>query len=304
MTPAETHFNQQCAWYKIRDLVLGTNLRMPNITLALKLAAVCEHPDAVWLTKLFAGRDVKTLDQTKQVFFENKENSVTAECFYAMLGYHLDNMQGAAKKGSALAQAQCAGRTSGDASLLLAEQSAAQGERDGFYALGLRVKNTELAKENLLRACELGLVAAWTAYAEYLKGPERYLWLGKAAKYRVSTYLFIREMKDEMWKFERSGKNRDVVFSLGRALKGNVDVNGKTIFGKEVTMVDLNLDPAINAIRFYEEQLAACRRAVDDWSMLARRFGVVKDIRLLIAKLIWIERDQAKYVISEPEKGK
>jgi hypothetical protein len=44
------------AWYKIRDTLFGKTVS--NIKKALELASACQHPNAVWLTKLFGGRDV------------------------------------------------------------------------------------------------------------------------------------------------------------------------------------------------------------------------------------------------------
>jgi hypothetical protein len=39
-----------------------------DVKKALELAAVCNHPDAVWLTNLFAGRDVNTEEEARDVF--------------------------------------------------------------------------------------------------------------------------------------------------------------------------------------------------------------------------------------------
>jgi hypothetical protein len=55
-SPAD--LQQFLAWYKIRDTFFGQNNVEQDSKKALKFASVCEHPNAVWLTKLFAGRDV------------------------------------------------------------------------------------------------------------------------------------------------------------------------------------------------------------------------------------------------------
>ena len=47
---------------------------------------------------------------------------------------------------------------------------------------------------------------------------------------------------------------------------------------------------AEQAVKFFEEICRATRKAVDCWTLVGFRFGVVKDIRLLIAKLIWDTR--------------
>jgi hypothetical protein len=52
------HLEQLVAWFKIRDVFFGENYVEQDIKKALELASVCEHPNAVWLTKLFDEHDV------------------------------------------------------------------------------------------------------------------------------------------------------------------------------------------------------------------------------------------------------
>lgn len=57
------------------------------------------------------------------------------------------------------------------------------------------------------------------------------------------------------------------------------------------------IGPARQAIKFYEEQLQACRNAVKCWNLIGARLGVVKDVRKIIAKLIWDTRGLALFKI-------
>jgi hypothetical protein len=59
---------QLLAWYKVRNTLLGQNWFEQDVKKALELASVCEHPNAVWLTKLFCGRDVTSREDARQVF--------------------------------------------------------------------------------------------------------------------------------------------------------------------------------------------------------------------------------------------
>jgi hypothetical protein len=45
----------------------------------------------------------------------------------------------------------------------------------------------------------------------------------------------------------------------------------------------------------YSKQMNRCRKAVDTWTLVGLRFRVVKDIRNLIAKLIWESRNEEIY---------
>jgi hypothetical protein len=56
-------------WYKIRDKLLGQNCVEPDIKEALELASVCEHPNAVWLTKLFSVDVTLLLVKRRDKFF-------------------------------------------------------------------------------------------------------------------------------------------------------------------------------------------------------------------------------------------
>jgi hypothetical protein len=104
------------AWYKIRGLLI-CNSDFEDLQKAIQLGSACKHHNAVWLTRLFAGREAKTMEEAKKVFLE------CGESFAANLG-------------DAYAQALMARQTFGDECFAWAKKSALQGERDGFYQLG------------------------------------------------------------------------------------------------------------------------------------------------------------------------
>jgi hypothetical protein len=97
---------QLLAWYKIRDMLLGHNYVDQNIKEALQLASLCEHPCAVWLTKLFAGRDVASRAKARQVFL-----SCEALSLAGALVRDFGEIRLSADLGDAFAQARIAGIT-------------------------------------------------------------------------------------------------------------------------------------------------------------------------------------------------
>jgi hypothetical protein len=99
---------QLLAWYKSRDTLFGENSTVRNIKKALELASVCDHPNAVWLTKFFGGHDVSTWEHARQVFC-GYENDPLALCFAGLLGASSDEVRAAAVLGDAFAQACRAG---------------------------------------------------------------------------------------------------------------------------------------------------------------------------------------------------
>jgi hypothetical protein len=101
---------QLLAWYKIRDALLGENSASQDVKKVLELACVCDHPNAVWLTKLFAGRDVASRAEAREVFLVC-ENDPRALCFAGLLVGDFDEIRRAAHLGDACAQASMAGQT-------------------------------------------------------------------------------------------------------------------------------------------------------------------------------------------------
>jgi hypothetical protein len=73
------HLQLLRAWYKIRDTLIRTDIKK-----ALELASVCKHPNAVWLTELFAGRDLDSREEARKVFL-GSESDPRAICFAGSL---------------------------------------------------------------------------------------------------------------------------------------------------------------------------------------------------------------------------
>jgi hypothetical protein len=100
---------------------------------------------------------------------------------------------------------------------------------------------------------------------------------------------------DVVEKFVSGSGNGAVMFQIGKALNGHVSLQKRIILGDDFNF-DARIGPASAAISFYVQRVA-CRRAVDTWSHVGIRCGVVKDIRVLIGKLVWEMRDLALYNI-------
>jgi TPR repeat protein len=289
---------QLLAWYKIRDLLLGENYVKQDVKNALELASACEHFNAVWLAMVFAEHDVSTPSKASQVFRDCENDPLRARCFAALLDYSDDDIHPAADLGDAYAQVRMACLTYGRERFVWAEKSAAQGERDSFFVLGCWFEcegDVEKAKENFLIAAALGHVDAMTWFGSLFDetDPQQFVWLGKAAV-SGSVVPFLNNMSDPINDFSSGTEHTNVIFAIGRALKGHIDNEKRTIFGSDYN-VDSLLDPANQALQFYNFQLRSYRKAVDTWTLVGIWCQVVKDIRKLIAKMIWESRDEAKY---------
>jgi hypothetical protein len=294
-------------WYKIRDAFFGVNFVDQNIPLALQLASSCEHPDARWLTEACAGKDVTTKEDAKRVFSALGQNDARALCFTWVLGdfvarQELALVRDSAELGFAWAQAWLAGKTRGEECFKLAQLSAAQRERDGFSWLGCCfrdgegcVKDLKKAKENLLLASELGEVLAMVSLGMFLQGsdPERWRWWGRAAA-RGYWGTFLGDFSKQVELFISGSGSAAVMFAIGQALEGHLKEVARTIFSSGYKF-DAIVDPAKQAIAFYEAQIKATKDAMRTWTQVGIRFNVVKDVRKLISKLIWDSREKALY---------
>jgi hypothetical protein len=104
-----------------------------------------------------------------------------------------------------------------------------------------------------------------------------------------------KEMWNQVHNFNDGTGLASVVFVIGRALKGHIDNDERTIFGNSNNF-DTYIGSANQALHFYEFQLQSYRKAVDSWTIVGLRNRVVKDIRKMIGKIIWDGREEAAYL--------
>lgn len=296
----------QLEWYKIRDTFFGENNVAQDIPLALLLAALCDHADARWLTEACAGKDVKTEEDAKRVFSAFGQNDARALCFAWLCGARegrdsYDLLRRSATLGCAFAQAKLAGLVHADdedAKFFAAQVAATQGERDGFYRLGFcfeRGRGCEIdfekARENYLLSMQLGrhrqqvLERLGCCYDE--SDVRRWQCWGEAAS-GCDFPCFIVKFVEQVELFHCGFCSDAVMYAIGQALHGNVNESQGTIFNSYY-MFEKVVDSAKQAVAFFEKS-RACRKAVDCWTLVGFRFHVVKDIRKLIANLIWDTR--------------
>ena len=187
----------------------------------------------------------------------------------------------------------------------LAQAAALEHERDGSFLLGVAFdggygceKDLNLAKENYLIAAELGHGFAADFYGRLLdeSDPVHWIWFARAAL-RGCSDLFLGSFAKQVNLFFSGSGNAMVVFVIGCALKGNIDMEKKEIFALSLFIWNSLIGPANQAISFYGSQIKSARLAVDTWTLISTRLHVIKDMRMLIGKLIWEARFEANYKI-------
>lgn len=94
-------------YWALRDILTGENEAKQDVQLALELASSCQHPDAQWLTKIFAGKDVKSPEEARDVFLAQGNDDARALCFAAIMvePWDIDRLRRSADLGFGYAQA-------------------------------------------------------------------------------------------------------------------------------------------------------------------------------------------------------
>jgi hypothetical protein len=297
-------------WYKIRDSFFWAEFCFSSehpFSLPLEMASSCDHPDARWLTEACAGKTVETKEDVKRVFSALGQNDARALCFAWMLGDQGNEtaLRRSADLGFAFAQALLAEQTQGEERFKFAQLAAAQGERDGLFWLGCCFRygvgckmDLDEAKESFLRASKLGHVSAMMRLGEILDAsdPLRWRWWGRAAALG-DRWSFMSDFARQVEVFNSGCGSAAVVFAIGQALYGHVIEEKGTIFN-DGSKFDSRIGPAKKAIAVYEAQITATKDAMRAWTLVGIHFNVVKDVRKLIAKLIWDSREEALYNLS------
>jgi hypothetical protein len=261
------------------------------------------------LTGLFAEKAVKTKHEAHVVFLAEEKKSPASLCFAALLyPWNVVLLRQSADLGYPLAQARMASYTRGEERFRMANSAASERDREGIFWLGYCCqigdgceKDLDKARECYLVAAQLGLVLSMNALGFLLdeSDPQRWFqWCRAAVLGDPNT--FLADFSAQVEKFNSGSGNSSVMFQIGRALNGHVNVEERTIFGNKYVF-DNHIVPANSSISIYKAQLAACRRAVNAWSHVGIHCGVVKDIRVFIGKLVWETRDLALYKIGLSE---
>jgi hypothetical protein len=177
----------------------------------------------------------------------------------------------------------------------MAERAAAQCDRSGLYLLGdfyMRgrgcVQDKDKGVELLRQAAELEHGSGQREYGALAFGEhdwQRYYWWGRSVA-RGFGFDFLHALGPLEALFEEGELGR-VLHTVAAVLRAHVDFAEHTIGGERIT--EQQVEIAQRLVELHDAMLGRARRAIDCWSMAGRRCGVVKDIRVMIAKLAWEE---------------
>jgi hypothetical protein len=159
--------------------------------------------------------------------------------------------------------------------------------------------DSDKAKQNFLLPTKLGHVFAVSCLGHLLEESNPHGWRlwGRAAALG-SSGSFLYHFSEQVEVFNSGSGSAAVMFAIGQALQGHMNEQARRICNWEYDFDSL-VNPAKQAIAFYEAQIKATKAVMHAWTQVGIKLNVVKDVRKLIAKLIWDSREETLYDVSE-----
>jgi TPR repeat protein len=267
-----------------------------DVERGLQMARKCQHPDSQWLAALFPSGVAVTRERMLEFVLEQGEDRRAL-----LIAWKLDDdfysaawLQRSVEMGYAPAQAHLCDGNNGE--FEWAQKAAAQGERRGLFCLasclsGGRgcIKDPGKAIELFRQAAELGYPSAQHRYGKEAFGEldwERYHWWGRAAAKGISAPSFCFAVVDLLASFE-SGEHGRILHMVAPLIAEHLDVEKQEVFG--IRMEQSSVAELQRVIELHEAMLDRARVAIACWSVVGRRCGVVKDIRVMISRMAWEE---------------
>jgi hypothetical protein len=143
--------------------------------------------------------------------------------------------------------------------------------------------NLDKQRDHLKICVNLGCIDSIRIYTDrYMlySNPLRAILYGKIAKRHPA--LLVHSLNS----FHGSTKWN---FIYGRYLKGHIDQDWNRIYGCTVLHTN-HISLAQSLVNSYDKLLKESIKSIDAWSLCAKHYlGVCKDIRLLIARLLWYD---------------
>ncbi len=271
-----------------------------------------------WLEESLIRNNICSASEARSLWMRDR-NDGRAVCWAALIApvWDIGEIRRAACDfGYSFAQSIMALHTDGDECFKFATEAHENGEANGTAILaycfdrGIGCAKDKKKAEELRAICEFSLgTAVLGAKLNAASDPERMRWALCAAKKGVRVGEVLSELYTNVVRkcnnFSLRKCRHDVLFAAGEILSGSVRLYKKKIF-RVSDQYSSVIPHVVQAVHFYESQCQAAKDAVTAWFIVATRLGVVKDIRVLIAKMVWQWRKTGRFPIfkkniEEPE---
>ncbi len=272
-------------WFRIANIICGVNGERRRKAYALTLAKKCNHPDAQWFVSFVhnhGGANV-LMSMTSNMFLQHHNNDQRALYF----GYHSEAEHVAEEMGldpTLYGKLKLVYR---DFSNTL--QAAMQRNPYGYCEVAslIRKKHKLISRRLFREAADYGVKGALFQYSETFKKHDinRYIYRADAAK--KGCHLAIQEFCVNLSYYQDDLKR---MFCIGYAFNRDAGKYIETPFFYGQKIGEHHIGLAFKAIAFYNGRIAIAKEAIKCWYIVGRRKRVVKDIRIMIAKVLWANR--------------
>jgi hypothetical protein len=267
-----------------------------------RVRACRTHPDALWLASLFPAGAAVTLAGMLETMVKltDDRRALFFATVFDKTNFDVAPMARAAKLGYAPAQARMSaiacGRDDFEEAFRLAEDAALQGDRRGLYLLGLcylRGQGCEVSKAKAIeffrKSAELECAAGQYWYGKTaFKSTDwkRYHWTGRAAAQRGdgnegafchAIVLFLPELEE--------GRHGRVLHTVAQVVRAHFDDAARQVFGRGT--IGEERRALRRVVVLHTDMLGRARAAIMCLSLVGLRRGLVKDVRVMIAKMAW-----------------
>ncbi len=252
-------------WYDARDTFLGMNYKVRCMAKGVEMARQCQEDDAKWLCSVFPEEPPHDTQSAYHAILAS-EDTPRAKCYAALLVHNRDLLLDAAKLGYPLAIVESHYGVSATIPSLERNMYALRGHQ-------LRHQNAVEAAKHYIVAAELGHVISQhylaLCYTEACQ--KRYYWLAEAMDGGRS------EATMDFSCFMRDAYRTDCKPTM-------------FLIGEQLTYRKHCMTGSILAIILRNHYLSVSQRAtraINTWLMVAKWLGVVRDIRNVVAKMLW-----------------
>ncbi len=258
------------------------------------LARLCDHDDARYLVSLFPEGRPKSFENAAAVFRKAAQGGDPrsmcweATCESIKQG---DLLSRSAQLGYAWAQASVARYSSSAIAVPLLLKSVAQGEREGMAMLSEQLqrgkycpRDEDRARALMLEGALLGDMTAQMSWAqEYCSAGslDFFVWMRRLSQQVQWDCEFqsVGHLAREQLRLYDEGASGRIVFEIG--LAHSTDKREPVEYGQR---------DARRALLLFRQWCNEAKQSVLCWLWAGKLLGVSKDIRLLIANLLWEDR--------------
>jgi hypothetical protein len=299
-------------WFAARDMLLGWNGAVRNTATAVFLAETSTHPDAVWFCHAACNNINRPINKCFfWAMYQRDKTDVRALYFTAVFPHRFawENNTGVPfiGNGDALDIAANAGYFPALVDLsrnFTFEDAVASGDPHAIWLAASRAADINDRFPYLQVAAQYGVMNAIEKvhhrtkdkcdpfkYVMFLLASKKVLFCNFEYLAKHTLVAMVRAIRKFLVKRKR--KYGPAVYWIGKCLlEGNFDEK-KLTFGDRNCIYGLTREGShslVAAIDHYQVTVENAQLSVHVWCATAKRLGMVKDIRQLIAKRVWHER--------------